>query len=349
MKNDILKIIEAARLSPSADNSQPWFFEVEGEAIYLHHDLENASANHLYNIDFFADYVSLGAVLENIHIQAHHLGYSPKISLLEGKGALAKIEIAKTHDPYSSYLLKAIENRKTNRRRYSTKKISEDIRTEIEDMVRKNNLKIHWIKNPQMIKKFARIISIHDYVLWEDRALRENLLRMLRFEKRHHPEGLPLESLELGIKKHAFGPSISLAKYAGLLWKALGIGSVQHTGKTVKNSAAIAILTSPEKHHAHTYVRGGRIFQKIWLVLTSKNISLHPLFGTLSLILNYRLNRGGLSQKHEKIQKEIVDFFHQNFPDIKNETPIALFRLGYAKNPSAVAGRKKIEAIIKKI
>jgi len=349
IKDDLLKIIDCARLAPSADNCQPWFFEVENNIIYLCHDVENTAANHLYNIDFFADYVSLGAVLENIHIQAHHLGYSPKISLLEKVRPLAQIEIIKTHEPYFSPLLGAIANRKTNRRRYSKKKISENIQTEIKSMARENNLNIHWIDDPQMIKKFAKIISIHDYILWEDRALRENLVRMLRFEKKFHPEGLSIDSLELGIKKHAFGPSIKLANYVKLIWKMLGIGSVRHTGKTVRNSAAIALLTSPGKHHAHTYIDGGRIFQKIWLNLTGKNMALQPIFGTLSLILNHRLGRGGLSAKHEKIQKEITAFFHENFLNFKNETPIALFRVGYAKEPSAISGRKEIKKILKKI
>ncbi|MFZ2187461.1 MAG: nitroreductase family protein [Candidatus Moraniibacteriota bacterium] len=350
MKENIQKIIEAGRLSPSADNSQPWFFTVEENAIYVHHDVEHTAANHLYNIDFFADYVSLGAVIENMHVQAHHLGYTPEINFFESAHPIAKIELKKTHDPYSSDLLDSLAKRKTNRRAYSTKKIARDIKNKLQALAEAKGAHLCWIEDPQIIKQFSRIIGIHDYILWGDKALRDNLLRMVSFEKNEQAVvGLPLESLELGLKKHFFKPTIYLAEKIKLLWKVMGVGSVIHTSQNVKRSGALAFITYSKDHHPHTYLGGGRAMQAIWLYLTTKNIFMQPLFGTLCLILNQRLSRGGLSPKYQRIQNEIADFFHATFPNLKNETPVALFRLGYAKGPSAVSGRKAIEKIMKNV
>jgi len=49
-QNTLFEILKAAHMSPSADNSQPWIFEVKKNHIKIHHDLARTHTSDLYNI-----------------------------------------------------------------------------------------------------------------------------------------------------------------------------------------------------------------------------------------------------------------------------------------------------------
>lgn len=347
---DLTEILSAGQAAPSADNCQPWFFKITADAVYVHHDQENTHANHLYNIDYFADYVSLGTVIENISQSALSLGYATNVTFEAGQksNVVAKITFEKSEEAKPYTLVDAIYSRRTNRKHYLPKPLPRELMQISEDIAQKHNLKLYWITNPNRIRDFARAIAAHDTILWEDKALRENLVRMLRVENKYHADGLPLESLELGIKKYFFSPAIKIGSLINFMWKAMSLGSKDHTRRLIRKSAALGFLIAPEKEHSpQAYIEGGRAFQSIWLSLSRNNVALQPMFGALALILNKRLGRNGLKLGHEKIRDEISDFFHQQFPDLKNSVPISFFRAGYADKPSAVSGRRKIEEVIK--
>lgn len=348
-KDHLIEILKAGHLAPSADNSQPWIFEVVGNKIYVHHDLKKAHTNHLYNIDYFADYVSLGCVLENIAISAESFGYIANLSDMEIRetGFCATMELEKTHVPVHSPLSEHIARRKTNRRAYSTRVIPENIKQQMLELADKRGGKLHWVDDPAQIARLADVIAIHDVILWEDEALRKNLLRMLRIKNKKHTDGLPLASLELGVRKHLFSPMIHLANLISPLWKVMAFNSIRHTKSNIKKSGALGLITLPKKHHPNTYVEGGRILQSLWINLTVHDIYIQPIFGSLALILNKKLEKGGLSKKHRRIRDEISDFFHTFYPDLESHTAVALFRIGYAQAPTSVSGRRDLKHVLK--
>lgn len=350
-KEHLMSILSAGNLGPSADNSQPWFFEVAGDSVLLFHDRANAHANHIYNIDYFADFVSLGMVLQNIALQADELGYAATTRLLEhtGTGPLAEIHLEHTRARKSDRLHPLIGRRHTNRRAYATTPLHPDLKKNLAGIAARNGAHIFWVDAPREISDFARVIAAHDAVLWEDEMLRKNLLRMLRFGNAAHADGLSLESLELGFKRHFFKPSIFAAKFFPVLWRALGFGSIRHARNHIRHSGHLALLTVPKARHPHTYIQGGQAFQSVWLELAKNAIAVQPLFGPLAFLLNGQLGKGGLSKKHEKIRKDIEEHFLKYFPALKDETAVAFFRVGYAENPSAVAGRKNIQEVVRDI
>lgn len=342
-------ILAAGHQAPSADNCQPWLFEIKKDTIFIHHNLSETNANHIYNIDYFADFVSLGMVLENITLQAKALGYYSDVKLLDPipDKPLVEIKIKKIRESETAEILPMIMQRKTNRKAYDKKQLDEKILNFIQKIGKEKGVRVHLVNNRKTIKRFAHIIASHDAILWEDQELRKNLLRMLRFGKKFHPDGLSLESLELGMKQYIFKPIIKLANFFPLLWKALAIGSILHTRKSIDYSGHLAIITVAKKHHPHTYIEGGQAFQAIWLELTKNKIALQPLFGPLAFILNGKLKKGGLSMRHERIRKKIVSFFSEQFPHIETETPVAFLRIGHASFPSETSGRRNLKQAIK--
>ncbi len=342
-------IMGAGQLAPSADNCQPWYFAVENELIFLFHDIENTHSNHIYNMDFFADFVSLGAVLENIHRQAEALGYETKIELrpYDKNGPFAEISFKQKNNPHVNRKKLPLHQRKTNRGPYSKEPVPDEIKNWAQKLTAKRGMKMHWIDSPDDIEKFSHIISSHDIILWEDPELRKNLLRMLRFGGKKHADGLHIDSLELGLKKHLFRPAIFAASKFPLIWKMLAIGSVLHTRNTIRKSAGLVAIVSPLERHPHVYAEGGRLLQSLWLEFSKQGISVQPLFGPIAFILNGQLHKGGLSKKHENIRKKIHHHFSSKFKGVKNGVFVAFFRIGYAKKPSLDSGRKKLAEVLK--
>ena len=108
-------------------------------------------------------------------------------------------------------------------------------------------------------------------------------------------------------------------------------------------------MTIPKKQHPHTYIQGGRALQSVWLKMSEYDISIQPLFGPIAFILNGQLEKGGLLPKHERIRKEIENYFTEKFPNLKSDAFVALFRAGYANKPTSISGRKDLEKMIKNI
>ena len=64
----IERIVQAAAQAPSGDNCQPWRFVWDGKTLTIGHDEERA--RHGFNRVNHASCLSLGCVLESIHIAA---------------------------------------------------------------------------------------------------------------------------------------------------------------------------------------------------------------------------------------------------------------------------------------
>ncbi len=349
IRDYIVEILQDGHLAPSADNAQPWFFNIEGDSIVVTHDVEATHANHLYNLDYFADYISLGCVVENIFISAKRYGYTAGIvSTDHSNGRFSiRIKLDKTHAPSTLPLYEAIKERKTDRNAYLQKKIPGRISRELCAITSTRGATLHWIENDSLLSSFADTIALHDAILWEDEAVRINLLRMIRLDNKKCEDGLPIKSLGLGIKRHLFYPSIKIAGHLPLFWKVLKYSSIDHTRKNTKKSAALGILTMPKEHSPLTYLEGGRIMQSLWINLTMNKISFQPLFGSVALILNSKLGTEGLSEKHKKIRDTISNFFYSQIPELQTATPIAIFRVGYASKPAVRSGRKKLDAVVR--
>lgn len=347
--NHVLKILQAGHLAPSADNTQPWFFNINGSSIIVCHDVEAAHSNHLYNLDYFADYVSLGCVVENIFISSRRYGYTASIASADYSNSRLTIQIKleKTHNPGVFPLYDAIRERKTNRSAYQEKKIPLHISKELFNIAATRGAELHWIEDKALLSAFSDAIALHDAILWEDPTVRTNLIRMIRPDNKNCEDGLPLKSLGLGIKRHLFYPSIKIAEHIPLLWKVLKYSSIDHTRKNTKKSAALGILTLPQRHDPLTYIEGGRIMQSIWINLEINKVSFQPLFGSVALILNKKIDTKGLSEKHEKIRDKIADFFYSQIPELKTNTPVAIFRAGYADEPEVRSGRRKLEEVLR--
>lgn len=350
LNDNILKILECGRRAPSADNSQPWLFQVKNNAISIYHNKNASESNHIYNIDYFADHIGLGATIKNMEIGAKWLGYGTNLSIFSTEEELvAQIKLEEGLCPPKHFLYDAIKKRHTNRKNYFKKPVSIEIEKNAMEIAERNGAKLYWINDRTKIMALADNISSHSTILWEDINLRENLLKKISFDDRqNHKEKIPISALELGWKKIIFKNAVKTAKNLEVLWRIIAVNSKIYTKNQIRESGAMCLLTLPKSHSPQTYINGGRIFEEIWLYLARENIALQPLFGPIDLILNSNLQKSELSKKHKEIQETLLDFFFSKFPNLHKETVAAIFRIGYTdKKASCVAPRKEIKELLK--
>src|SRR5438128_1936765 len=113
MEQSLSEIIKAGHSAPSADNTQPWLFQIIPEGVRLIHDKNRAMTNQLYNVDYFADFISLGASIENMRLEAELKGLKTQIRIGEKEPIVAELTFSRTEEPPSN-LVDSIKKRHTN-------------------------------------------------------------------------------------------------------------------------------------------------------------------------------------------------------------------------------------------
>ena len=120
IRTDIEKIIQKGVLAPSGDNLQPWRFEVVKNTIrifgVISNNPEEIIAKSRQNL-----LTSHGALIENMVIYAHYLGYSTKVSLFPSSGDklhMASMTLRPDTEISKDSLAPFIEARVTNRNKF---------------------------------------------------------------------------------------------------------------------------------------------------------------------------------------------------------------------------------------
>ncbi len=346
--NDILK---SATLAPSVDNCQPWLFTLKDNYIEIY--LDSQRAEFFGNANHTATYVTFGAVIENIVIAANHNGFSAEVEYFsfESNNLIARIRLIegyKENSPLFDYLPLRCTNRRIFKKSSIPKDILESVKNGAKDITGAN---IYLIDNKETMKKIALLVKKTDRIIFEHRLLHEGLFKWIRWtqdEVYKTKDGLPIASLGLnGFQQRAF-KIMSSWKTMSLLNK-FGISKItsNYSYKLVNRASAVGLITmnntTPED-----YINGGRAFERIWLIATSKGLAFQPMGGIVFLSTKLRLSGGeGFSLKQQKSLEEIYSSLCNIFPIKNNRALIILFRMGYAEPPSGRALRRPVNEVIK--
>lgn len=345
MKENILKILEYAVHAPSGDNSQPWRFEVKGNKIYQYNlpDNDNVFLNFRQN----GSHVSHGSVIENIVIASSNYGYGIKVKLFplpEDSNLVAVLELSKTNIS-KDVLFDFIKKRCTNRRPYESKAIK---RKDLDTLIFANK-SIHsgnllFVTNKNDMKTIGVTATLMERIALENKLIHKLFFSGIVWTDKEHQEkkrGLYLKALELPLFVQYLFRIIKNWRAMSFL-SYFGFPGIAAKGNATINmqSAAFGMITtkgvSPEN-----FVIAGRAMQRVWLETARLGFALQPVTGLLFLAHRVDANETkGLNDAHcEMIKNGIVTLkkiFH-----INNETPVMMFRVGYAEKPSAFSLRNK--------
>ena len=330
------KILEAARCSPSADNSQPWKLRVHENKIEVVHDVKRSARSVLYNIDGVFDFLGLGMLVENIVQAASSLGLSADMH--ETFSGAAKLRLTVTLKPSSlpassPSLYESIFKRAADRRVYKTKSLSPVLKRSMETLAKQAGHTLYIVEEKKEVAATARHLGLADRLFWGNALMRDHLISMLRLDERiPSTDGLPMYTLGLGSKGPILLSVLKLAKRFPVLWPVLGLAVSQGSQQTIRSSGALCLLTAPSNPDlAKSAVAGGRIFERLWLTLESENVRLQPVFAPLVLMTNEERGSEGFSPEEIKQAARITNFFKEKWPVLREkEKAIAFFRVGYS-------------------
>lgn len=133
-EDSIYKLIDVARWAPSGDNTQPWRFERISPTHFVIHGRDTRD-HCVYDLDGRPSQLSLGALIESLHLAATGLGLSldirRRIDAPEPTPTF-DVELASASAVMPHRLLTQIPKRAVDRRPYANFRLPEEHKCEVE-------------------------------------------------------------------------------------------------------------------------------------------------------------------------------------------------------------------------
>lgn len=338
-------IISTAMRSPSGDNCQPWFFEVEG--LNLKITISKDLSSHFMNQSGFADWISLGCVVESIYILCIPLSWSFELQIISDREIVLRFFKAPKLD--LKLTEKDLISRSTYRGEFLSGSLDDEkkLQTALNDFLEYSSLRFPQIKfyyktsfSNDLLKKMKMIETI----LWFQPQMIVDFLYWLRFTK-----------IDWGLKKDGFFrsevdvkivdvPILFLTKKFSFLVNLLKIIFPQivklKTTKWNKNILARVYISSHEGSMLGL-IDLGRAALTLWTFCNKAEFAVQPLtMGSLTA--------GEISGKHydNLLKNEVTKAFSEYFQEFKAELGtkdniIWGFRVGLAKEKNLVRSLRR--------
>ncbi|MEX2052344.1 MAG: hypothetical protein WD991_01435 [Candidatus Paceibacterota bacterium] len=346
MDKKIKEIIKYGIMAPSGDNSQPWRFVVTGSKLKIYNlpEKDNPYLNFMQS----GSLVAHGALLKNIEITSLKMGLMPEISLFPTNDANLVSEVSFHNDDTErdTSLFEFIPKRATNRRPYENKPISEKDFNILNEVKIFNDLSLHFVNDPESKKRAGAAGSSAEIVILENSLLHEYLFRDVMWSKKQENR----ERHGLYIKTMEFNP------IQKVLFRLAGNKTIMNFAKKIRfpyfiakqdavlySTGATIGLLNLKKISPGNFVELGMAMEEIWLKAASLGLSFQPISATLFLGFKLRSDPADkvLSQEHKKIVYRSYAEIFSAFKLEKSDVPLVMFRIGYAKDPSARSSRKE--------
>lgn len=331
-------LVEAAGCAPSADNSQPWCFEWNGEVL-----TGRAIQRGGFPVDYHATVMALGAAAENLISAANSLGLdvsSWNFCAPGANGVFIQGRLSEQGKAASFPRNPIWKQRHTNRLPFLPV-INSHVLPELE-ACHVGQARVNTITGAE-IKTVAAWVRQASEVRFQTREVNEWFASSLRYG------GTPQEMLEgLNVKTLALPPGgVSLLKLMSnwnrMKWlnrfKAYKLFASIEAINFQKTPLVIAITGTTEKA---SIFEAGRCLQKVWLKVTELGMSAHPYYVVADLL--GRVESGGVPlqcmRQAENIKMQIREKFGSD------RTLHCLMRVGTPSGKIEFSGRLPIDEIM---
>jgi hypothetical protein len=345
------KLLRAAILAPSGDNTQPWRFAVDSKSrrisIYLDENRDPSPMNSGQRMARLA----IGAAVENMLCAAESLGWQVEPEEPRN-GALASLRIVNCEEN-SREIAPAISSRGTNRRVYDCRPLSAEAVADLERAVFDYpEVQTIWIHQRERVLALADLVGRADALMLGEPSMRLAFLDNIRFDTKWNAEvdeGLSLASLELPV-----GDRIALRMMRYLPNWLLRLGGAPRKfaaagRRLVASSSGICIVTEKEGT-VRSELLAGRALQRAWLALTEGSLAVQPIMSIA--ILESVLRRGShelLASLGRQRALDLVDELRTLTPEIGQASVAFVMRFGYAPPPTVRTGRLELGARLTEI
>lgn len=303
-KATIQKVIEESVHAPSGDNAQPWRFVLIKEGVEVHNVERDQT---LFNFERRGDYIAHGALLENIAIVAGHYGMTANIKLFpKGYGLHRATVLFVDGGSCNEELYQAIEKRATNRKPYSGEMISEAEKRKLLEVAGEGDVvRVLIVNKKDAVKKIAQATSLNDWLILKNKEIREFLFSIIRWtdeEERVSP-GMHVQTLELKPPQQKIFRLFKNERIARIAAR-IGFSNImrKEAEALYGTSGGMLVVTLKDKK-PEDFIKGGMLFQRIWLLVTAMGLSMQPLAAVpyLAQRINAGSGEGIPEEQREKI------------------------------------------------
>lgn len=268
-------VVEAARMAPSADNSQPWQLRLLDQTISVHHRPTNGPDP--FGTNGHATLISIGAVAENLSQILPASSQSINICDLERGAPYFTISIPE-HAPERSSADFALFIRGTNRFPYAKIPPNADLLHAISQQ-QESLVRTQVLLAPDQRKGFSDIVETCCKARFCNRELHEWLMASLRFSKTEieQGDGLALNTINLPPGGNLFMQWIRPWRRMNLLnkmgtFKLMAINEAQ----LLRNAPMIIAIAGEDSPHGA--FAAGKLMERVWIQLNQLGWAVHPYY-----------------------------------------------------------------------
>lgn len=352
LTNETIKqLIEAASLAPSGGNMQPWRWVWSNNTLYLYHEI--AASYSFLDYKNLGSYVGFGAALENLKIEASKYALVPHVKLFPNnnlKELIAVVQFEKSNilvDELNQFIPLRVTNRKVEE-----KSIIDNAKIQLlnDEIKLFDGISVKWLSSDEDLRAVAEIVTTTDMLrVLHPQGHYDLFKKEMRWNQKQTLEtadGIDIETMEMSVSDKA---ALSLASDENAIaylrkWKN-GTGFKKMSKKAVLNSSAVGLILANELSDIN-YIKGGAALQRIWLKANGLGMAFHPI--SASLFMFQRLLTDSENSFDINSKELLYKMYLKNCELWKlsvKDTPIFMFKLHQASEPSARSIRKPIDKI----
>lgn len=269
--------------APSADNSQPWRFEWNGNLLSVIYDIDRVQGQ-TFPANNPATLLSLGATIENIIELSRYYGieadlFCPIESLSTTcSGAKISFQSVNNFELIISPTTHLTSERHTNRFAFHKTAVPQPI-IDHTALLTENSSRLVIIDQKPAIHEISLLIKIASEIRFQTQEVHEWLGKCLRFTKEDvkKADGLDIRTLDLPPGGSVFLKFISSWKRMKLLNR---IGAykllAQIDSAPIKAAPAIVAIIAPTTPQGA--IDAGRLLCRSWTYLNTQKIAVHPYY-----------------------------------------------------------------------
>ena len=306
-------LLSYAVLAPSSHNTQPWRFKIVDNTISLYADRTRAlPANDPNDRELT---ISCGCALMNLRVAAAHEGVGVTCDITpdpNDEDLLAVISFDKEDKPprNEADLFKAIEERRTYRKRFESQDVPTPILDALTDVATEEKARLKVIESEDKRQKIATLVSEGDSIQWENPSWRRELAAWMH--PRRRGDGLTVPGL--------------VAPIAQAVVRTFDMGNgVGAKDKQLVDESPVLALLSTDGDDIKDWLAAGQALERILLNAYSK--------GLQASYLNQPIQVVSLRPKLQNLMGEV------GYPQI-------LLRLGFPTNVIDAAPRRSLDEVI---
>jgi hypothetical protein len=305
-----VQLVEAAIRAPSGDNCQPWQFRFAGNGVEI--DLLGERSESFFDFRHRGSLLSIGAVVENIRIQAACLGIDTDISYPAGNGPgmpAAYIRLFDGLEPISSRRgrVAAALTRTVNRRPYLPIRIPIQ-KQEAWTAEPIEGTEVTIIEDRHAIGRWAWLTYLGDRIRWTHPRIHRELFAKILFTRAE------AESKRIGLEIDRLGAGPAAAAIMRYLapWSRMQRLSRYNIDRLLAaqtralvHCAGALVLVTIAGHAPAEWIRAGEQVQRLWVIAHEQGLCVQPL--PVSMYLDQRFQ-----------EEDVLNFMPTHLPLLRN-------------------------------